>query len=74
MLIKEILVLTMALQIYENLLVAKSVLQAWGHQELSDDDTEAVNALYSWLAKISLPSSEFAEALEGAYSADSEYS
>ncbi|KAL1969758.1 hypothetical protein VTN77DRAFT_8311 [Rasamsonia byssochlamydoides] len=59
-------------EIYENLLVAKSVLQAWGHQTLSDDDTEAVNALYAWLVKISLPSSEFAEALESAYTVYSE--
>jgi hypothetical protein len=61
------------LQICTALLVVQSVLRAWGARELSGDDIEAANALYSWIASNLLPSSEFAEALEAAYSADSRF-
>lgn len=54
----------------ENLLAVQAFLRSWGPKTLSEDDVEAANAIYSWAAEISLPSSEFAEVLEGAYSAD----
>lgn len=33
----------------------------------SEEDVEAANALYAWLARISLPSAEFADSLVAAY-------
>ncbi|KAL2011288.1 hypothetical protein VTN00DRAFT_4006 [Thermoascus crustaceus] len=56
----------------ENLLIVQGFLRAWGPKTLSEDDVEAANAIYSWASDISLPDSEFAEVLEGAYSADEE--
>ncbi|KAJ9365408.1 hypothetical protein C8Q69DRAFT_528700 [Paecilomyces variotii] len=56
----------------ESLLVAQASLRAWGSKSLSETDRKAANDLYGWLGRISLPSSEFADALEVAYSADKE--
>ncbi|GAD93587.1 conserved hypothetical protein [Paecilomyces variotii No. 5] len=59
-------------ELCESLLVAQVSLRGWGFKHLSETDREAANDLYRWLIRISLPSPEFADALEVAYSADEE--
>lgn len=47
-------------------------MRAWGPpKHLSETDKKASNDLYGWLLRVSQPPSEFADALEVAYSADS---
>ena len=56
----------------ENLLVAQNVLRPLKSNVVSsEEDVEAANALYAWLARISLPAAEFADSLEAAYSDNS---
>jgi hypothetical protein len=58
-------------QVNEDLLVIQHVLKnRHGEASLADRDKTSAQALYAWLAQISLPSSEFASALEACYSAN----
>ncbi|CRG83670.1 hypothetical protein PISL3812_01025 [Talaromyces islandicus] len=55
----------------EDLLVVQSALRKWNSSEpLGADGKEAAHAIYAWLVQISLPSSDFAQALEAEYSDD----
>jgi hypothetical protein len=52
----------------ETLVVAQNVLRSLRPNVVSsEEDVEAANALYAWLARISLPSAEFANSLVAAY-------
>ncbi|KAF5016567.1 hypothetical protein F66182_11711, partial [Fusarium sp. NRRL 66182] len=54
----------------ENLLVIRYVLETHSRETpLKEEDKHSAEAIYAWLAELSLPSSKFAASLEASYSA-----